>query len=240
MFDNEKLFTWAKYAMMLQKTSSNALDIMQFNYIEIYTNFVKDNRLIFQLPCNADIPKGMQDIIKSNISDHIERNKLLKIINNIEKQIQEFYDNNKNTYELIFNDKSYSLKDSYKLQTVIEFNARLNMLEFKEELRNKDLIMKYIEAQLYILKDDHRRPDHIMAIYNLLSAFLYVDVFSYVQGYTNDSDFPIGVRLFEFFEKFKKGEEGEDKKCRQEKELKEQSYIVEEKNKSSTDMEPKE
>ena len=76
------------------------------------------------------------------------------------------------------------------------------MLEFKEELRNKDLIMKYIEAQLYILKDDHRRPDHIMAIYNLLSAFLYVDVFSYVQGYTNDSDFPIGVRLFEFFDYF--------------------------------------
>lgn len=235
MFDNEKLFTWAKYAMMLQKTSSNALDIMQFNYIEIYTNFVKDNRLIFQLPYNADIPKGMQDIIKSNISDHIERNRLLKIINNIEKVIQDFYDNNKNTYELIFNDKSYSLKDSYKLQTVIEFNSRLNMLEFKEELRNKDLIMKYIEAQLYILKDDHRRPDHIMAIYNLLSAFLYVDVFSYVQGYTKDSDFPIGVRLFEFFEKFKKGEEGEDEKCQQEKELKEQNSIAEKKNKTSID-----
>ena len=238
MFDNEKLFTWAKYAMMLQKISSNALDIMRFNYIEIYTNFIKDNRLVFQLPCNADIPKGMWDFIKSNL-DRIERDKLLRIINNIERIIQDFYDKNKNTYELIFNDKSYSLKDSYKLQTVIAFNARLNMLEFKEELRNKDLIMKYIEAQLYILKDDHRRPDHIMAIYNLLSAFLYVDVFSYVQGYTNDSDFPIGVRLFEFFEKFKK-EEGEDEKCQQEKELKEQSCTAEKKNKTSTDMVQKE
>ena len=240
MFDNEKLFTWAKYAMMLQKTSSNTLDIMQFNYIEIYTNFIKDNRLIFQLPCNTDIPKGMWDLIKSNIFDRIERDKLLRIINNIERNIQDFYDDNKNTYELIFNDKSYSLKDSYKLQTIIAFNARLNMLDFKDELRNKDLIMKYIEAQLFILSDDHRRPDHIMAIHNLLSVFLYVDVFSYVQGYIEDNDFPMGVALFEFFEKFKKGEEGEDEKCQQEKELKEQSCTAEKKNKTSTDTVQKE
>ena len=240
MFDNEKLFTWAKYAMMLQKTSSNTSDIMRFNYIEIYTNFIKDNRLVFQLPCNTDIPKGMWDLIKSNLFDRIERDKLLRIINNIERNIQDFYDNNKNTYELIFNDKSYSLKDSYKLQTIIAFNARLNMLDFKDELRNKDLIMKYIEAQLFILSDDHRRPDHIMAIHNLLSVFLYVDVFSYVQGYIGDSDFPMGVALFEFFEKFKKGEEGEDEKCQQEKELKEQSCIAEKKNKTSTDTVQKE
>lgn len=239
MFDNEKLFTWAKYAMMLQKTSSNALNIMQFNYIEIYTNFIKDNRLVFQLPCNADIPKGMWDFIKSNL-DRIERDKLLRIINNIERFIQGFYDNNKNTYEIIFNDKSYSLKDSYKLQTIIAFNARFNMLEYKDELRNKDLIMKYIEAQLFVLSDDQRRPDHIMAIHNLLSAFLYVDVFSYVQSYISDSDFPMGVALFEFFEKFKKGEEGEDEKCQQEKELKEQNYTVEKKSKTSTDMVQKE
>lgn len=234
MFDNEKLFKWAKYAMLLQKTSSD-LNIMQFNYIESYTNFINDNRLVFQLPYNADIPKGMWDLIKANIFDRSEKEKLLRVINNIERQIKDFYDNNRNTYELIFNDKSYSLKDSYKLQTVIEFNARLNMLEFKEELRNKDIIMKYIEAQLYILNDDHRRPDHIMAIYNLLSAFLYVDVFSYVQGYISDSDFPMGVSLFEFFEKFKKGEEGEDEKCQQEKELKEQSCTAEKKNKTSID-----
>lgn len=239
MFDNEKLFTWAKYAMMLQKTSSNALNIMQFNYIEIYTNFIKDNRLVFQLPCNADIPKGMWDFIKSNL-DRIERDKLLRIINNIERIIQDFYDNNKNTYEIIFNDKSYSLKDSYKLQTIIAFNARFNMLDFKDELVNKDLIMKYIEAQLFILNDDHRRPDHIMAIHNLLSVFLYVDVFSYVQGYIVDSDFPMGVALFEFFEKFKKGEEGEDEKWQQEKELKEQNYTAEKKNKTSTDTVQKE
>lgn len=238
MFDNENLFTWAKYAMMLQKISSNALDIMRFNYIEIYTNFIKDNRLVFQLPCNADIPKGMWDFIKSNL-DRIERDKLLRIINNTERIIQDFYDNNKNTYELIFNDKSYSLKDSYKLQTVIAFNARLNMLEFKDELINKDLIMKYIEAQLFILNDDQRRPDHIMAIYNLLSAFLYVDVFSYVQGYISDSDFPMGVSLFEFFEKFKKGE-GEDEKWQQEKELKEQNCTAEKKNKTSIDTVQKE
>ena len=238
MFDNEKLFTWAKYATMLQKISSNALDIMRFNYIEIYTSFINDNRLVFQLPCNADIPKGMWDFIKSNL-DHIERDKLLRIINNIERNIQDFYDNNKNTYELIFNDKSYSLKDSYKLQTIIAFNARLNMLEYKDELCNKDLIMKYIEAQLFVLSDDQRRPDHIMAIYNLLSAFLYVDVFSYVQGYISDSDFPRGVSLFEFFEKFKK-EEGEDEKCQQEKELKEQNCTAEKKNKTSTDTVQKE
>lgn len=238
MFDNEKLFTWAKYATMLQKICSNALDIMRFNYIEIYTNFIKDNRLVFQLPCNADIPKGMWDFIKSNL-DRIERDKLLNIINNIERIIQDFYDNNKNTYELIFNDKSYSLKDSYKLQTIIAFNARLNMLDFKDELINKDLIMKYIEAQLFVLSDDQRRSDHIIAIYNLLSAFLYVDVFSYVQGYISDSDFPMGVSLFEFFEKFKKGE-GEDEKCQQEKELKEQSCTAEKKNKTSTDTVQKE
>lgn len=231
MFDNEKLFKWAKYAMLLQKTSSD-LNIMQFNYIESYTSFINDNRLVFQLPYNADIPKGMWDLIKANIFDRIEKDKLLRIINNVERQIKDFYDNNRNTYELIFNDKSYSLKDSYKLQTVIEFNARLNMLEFKEELRNKDIIMKYIEAQLYILNDDHRRPDHIMAIYNLLSAFLYVDVFSYVQGYISDSDFPMGVSLFDFFEKTKKGE---DEKCQQEKELKEQNSIAEKKNKTSID-----
>ena len=238
MFDNENLFTWAKYAMMLQKISSNALDIMRFNYIEIYTNFIKDNRLVFQLPCNADIPKGMWDFIKSNL-DRIERSKLLTIINNTERIIQDFYDNNKNTYELIFNDKSYSLKDSYKLQTIIAFNARLNMLEFKDELVNKDLIMKYIEAQLFVLSDDQRRPDHIMAIYNILSAFLYVDVFSYVQGYISDSDFPMGVSLFEFFEKFKKGE-GEDEKWQQEKELKEQNCTAEKKNKTSIDTVQKE
>ena len=238
MFDNEKLFTWVKYATMLQKISSNASDIMRFNYIEIYTSFIKDNRLVFQLPCNADIPKGMWDFIKSNL-DRIEKDKLLNIINNTERIIQDFYDNNKNTYELIFNDKSYSLKNSYKLQTIIAFNARLNMLDFKDELVNKDLIMKYIEAQLFILSDDQRRPDHIIAIYNLLSAFLYVDVFSYVQGYISDSDFPMGVSLFEFFEKFKKGE-GEDEKCQQEKELKEQNCTAEKKNKTSTDTVQKE